>query len=77
MPLTGSDCLYVFSSSGEDERGGGDCRLPLASEGGQTVGVVSVVGEREVCVVREGGWLELFSHESPGWRKTGEFPDLP
>lgn len=70
----GGEHLYAFSSSG-----GGldrDCRLLLEEGGGLTVSVACIVGEDEVCVVREKGQVELFSQHNLGWKRTGKLPLL-
>ena len=62
------DQLYIFSVCGDDSR---DCSATLSCGGGRTVAVACLEGEEEVCVVREGGRLELFSKEDFRWRRTG------
>ena len=50
------DQLYIFSVCGDDSR---DCSATLSCGGGRTVAVACLEGEEEVCVVREGGRLEV------------------
>lgn len=60
--------LYVFSVSGVGN--GRDCQVPITPGWGSIVGVVGMRGQ-EVCVVREKGYLELFSQYNLIWKGAG------
>lgn len=62
-------CLYVFSVGGVGD--GGDCQVPITPGWGPIVSVVSMRGQEVVCVVREKGYLELFSPYDLAWKRAG------